>query len=244
MPERARDLNDFERVLGEQLAEAARRRYSEPRRPKHPRLLVAAAAVIAATALPVALIATSGGNPAGAAPFEFIYDDNSVTVTVAEAVIDADEAVDQLEQLPGVDADIRYAPASPTLVNQLVAIQATPRPLRVDTVAGRIVSFTVPTNYSGDLLLALGRPAEAGERYEAVGPHEECDRFVGADITDVEDDLAALAHRIRWEVLDADGHLLGTDPPSAGVVTDLVPVSDDELIVVISPGGDIFASTC
>lgn len=244
MPERARDLDEFERLLDTQLGAAAERRYgSRPPSRARARLLLVVAAAAVALIVPVSLILPPSKRPVGAEPFVIRYHADSVTVSVTDAAIDPVEAERQLEKL-NVDAVLEFVPTNPSLVGQLVAVGAVTDEIEYEQRDGRIESFTVPSDYTGWLRISLGRPAQPGERYEAHGPHERCLEFVGKAVSDVDDEAEALADKVEWELYNDEGTPMEKrgDPPSTGVVDELLPVSPEEVTVVVTPSGRVFGA--
>lgn len=203
-------------VVDAQAAKAAGRRVDAVTR-------LAAAAVVVAVAV-VAFVVVSPSPAHAGVDVTRIGDDLVIRLTDLET--HPDEIVDAAREA-GLDVVVDQVPVGPSNVGRFVGDTQRgdyPEELRsVDSDgASTFVGFRIPHDYSGELRLRLGRPAEVGEEWvvssQAVAPGEllACSDVVGRSLAEV---VPALPEGVNVQILVIDD---GT------VVPDVAAVGADE----------------
>jgi hypothetical protein len=217
--------------LGDHLQQAiARQQATARRRRRRGRWLVAAAA--AAVALAAVLGLGPRGGPGSPAVGPLRVDPASAKVTVRKSasfyeirlanVLADPEAIRQALRQRGLNVNIQFIPASPSLVDKAVASYETPggdRRVRwtyrpSSSVEQDLVTVRVPLDYHGELGLAIGRRARPGEQYESAalsaqlpGEALHCADVEGRRIREILPVLQQRHLQARWHVTTPTGLL-------------------------------------
>jgi len=154
-------------------------RAAPPRRP--PGLRMALAGLATAGLAGALVIGLPGSDPSSTTPFSVnaaaadvtIADSGEAfTITFGDLSADPRNVAAALAQ-QGVDADVTFVPASPSLVGDLVATGESPEAAGRVTyeyrdageASGDVVSMTIPKDVADDVEIGVGRRAEDGETY-------------------------------------------------------------------------------
>jgi hypothetical protein len=217
--------------LGDHLQQAiARQQATARRRRRRGRWLVAAAA--AAVALAAVLGLGPRGGPGSPPVGPLRVDPASAKVAVRTTagfyeirlanVLADPEAIRQALRQRGLNVNIQFIPASPSLVDKAVASYETPggdRRVRwtyrpSSSVEQDLVTVRVPLDYHGELGLAIGRRARPGEQYESAalsaqlpGEALHCADVEGRRIREILPVLQQRHLQARWHVTTPTGLL-------------------------------------
>jgi hypothetical protein len=217
--------------LGDNLQQAiARQQATARRRRRRGRWLVAAAA--AAVALAAVLGLGPRGGPGSPPVGPLRVDPASAKVTVRTTagfyeirlanVLADPEAIRQALRQRGLNVNIQFIPASPSLVDKEVASYETPggdRRVRwtyhqASSVEQDLVTVRVPLDYRGELGIAIGRRVRPGEHYESAalsaqlpGEALHCAAVEGRRIRDILPVLQQRHLRARWHITTPAGLL-------------------------------------
>jgi hypothetical protein len=217
--------------LGDHLQQAiARQQATARRRRRRGRWLVAAAA--AAVALAAVLGLGPRGGPGSPPVGPLRVDPASAKVTVRKSagfyeirlanVLADPEAIRQALRRRGLNVNIQFLPASPSLVDKEVASYETPggdRRVRwtyrpSSSVEQDLVTVRVPLDYHGELGLAIGRRARPGEQYASAalsaqlpGEALHCADVEGRRIREILPVLQQRHLQARWHVTTPTGLL-------------------------------------
>lgn len=237
--------------LRRELLEAARRRAETQRQaeqtpgsdragPQARRIgawLAAAAAVVGAALVGAGAFGTT---PVAASVFDINEDDDYVIIDVIGKVSDPQEAAAELEAA-GIIVEMVGRPAAPSLVGDIVAVQAPEGSLPDIADDGiRVEGVRLPAKHRA-VRVEYGREARNDERYEASEPPPGCSGLAGERLTRSMATFLTRAHgpRIRWDILDLGETDVALDAIVGDVrIATILPLSPAETLVVVTTGDE------
>jgi hypothetical protein len=224
------------------------RRSSERRRilPRltPPRLALASAAAALAVVAVAAFPSSRDDSGVAQAAIRFKTQGNDIVADVRRPFA-AQEELNAAFAAEGLDINLTLVPASPSIVGTVVFVgDGGDGAGTIEALAGGDcvtgggacpIGLRIPRDFSGQAEIALGRPAESGERYastaDAFAPGEalHCKATPGSTVGEVLPVLERVYAAVEWR--DRDGGVLDRPPPSGHTVERVDPVSADSAIV-------------
>jgi hypothetical protein len=243
-------------AFGPDVSVGRRRRY----RRRRVSLALAAAALIAAlVALPALLPSgTPGSADRAGAAVSFSQDDGFIVAVIEDPNADS-EALREAFAQHGLDITLQLVPASPSAVGTFVyfsldetaqqgpAIETLASDDPACTTAGGgscQIGLRVPVDFQGHADIALGRPADPGEKYStandgfAAGEALHCSGLYGMAVQTALPVLSERGVMAIWRSTDQSIDTVdGIDPTTiAGqYVTDAIPAAPGEVYIWVTP---------
>jgi hypothetical protein len=180
------------RELRSMITAQTQEKMTMPLKPRTRRLLIAApvTAAVAVGAVAATVLFTPAGPdgdgsplapaPAQAAVLDMSVSDGVVVAEVLDPTADAERYAAEFAE-HGLDVDLRFVPASPTLVGTLVyldsdasgeaaeerEVEIVEAPEQCAPGGGCPVGVSIPEGYAAPVEIVFGREAEPGEQYES-----------------------------------------------------------------------------
>ena len=240
------DTSDFPFLdrLGRHLQEAAVERIAvaQPQRQRHRRRVFAVSltgvlAVVAASLV----VLWPRAEPAKA--FTISRTDGIVRVEVSNLVTDPEAATAQLQEA-GVNATLQAVPVPDELVGHVVSLSVFGG-IEVEVTRGNTGITAFEVDGTGSFVIHYGRPAAEGERYDVTQSSLYCAAWRDRRVADLRSEIESLIETIRWQMFNSSDYRLTEVPqPDANAfVQDVIPLSTQESIIIVSDQQDSLPTT-
>ena len=230
--------------LGRHLREAAVERVAlaQPQRQRH-RRRVLAMSLTGVLALVAATVVVLWPQTEPAHAFTISRTDGIVRVEVSNLLTDPVAAAAQLRDA-GVNAALQAVPVPDGLVGYVVSLDIF-EGVEVEVTRGSTGITAFEVDGTGSFVIHYGRPAAEGERYEATQSSLYCTAWRDRRVRDLRSKIESSIETIRWQMFNSSDYRLTEVPqPDANAfVQDVIPLSTQESIVIVSDQQDSLPTT-